>query len=75
MPNKKVLNRHEIMVRMRFRTKLLAMVLILLLIPSTFVISITITGWQREVGDKTKEGLLNLVEGKAEYYDLSLIHI
>ena len=63
------------MVRMRFRTKLLAMVLILLLIPSTFVISITITGWQREVGDKTKEGLLNLVEGKAEYYDLEFYDI
>lgn len=60
---------------MRFRTKLLAVALILLLIPSTFVISITITGWQKEVGDKTREGVMNLVTAKAEYYDLEFTDI
>ncbi len=54
---------------MKFRSKLLILLLAISLIPLTSISFILVKGGYEEIRNKAEEGLLNLVEAKAEYYD------
>ncbi len=60
---------------MRFRTKLLILLLAISLIPLATTSFILVGGGYREIKNKAEEGLMNLVEAKAEHYDDKLHHL
>lgn len=60
---------------MNFRTKLLIILLAISLIPLATISFILVGGSYKEIKSKAEEGLMNLVEAKANYYDDKLHHL
>ena len=60
---------------MNSRTKLLIILLAISLIPLTTISFILVGGSYKEIKSKAEEGLMNLVEAKANYYEDKLHHL